>query len=156
MISPLFDLSFYVAAPFWALMIFAPTWSWTERIASSPWIVAAPLAVWLVLATPRIGPLWSAVSQPSLAVFQALLADPGAVALVWAQIIAWDLFVGRWMYLDSRQRDIHPLVMGPLLVFTILLSPIGLPAYLVLRAFTSTSREPSARQGPVRRQRRVP
>jgi hypothetical protein len=144
MTSLLFDLSFIVAAPFWALMILAPTWSWTHRIVSSPWIVAPPLLVWLVLAIPRLGPLWTVVTTPSLTGFQSLLWDPGAVGLVWAQIIAWDLFVGRWMFLDSRQRGVHPLIMSPLLLFTVLLSPIGLPAYLGLRAF-SREQAPASR-----------
>ncbi|WP_228002487.1 abscisic acid-deficient protein Aba4 family protein [Nocardia australiensis] len=28
----LFDLAFDVTAPFWALMILAPTWSWTAQV----------------------------------------------------------------------------------------------------------------------------
>jgi hypothetical protein len=131
----LFDLSFYVAVPFWALLILAPTWRWTRRIAGSPWIVAPVLVVWLVLAVPVFPELLAAVTRPSLTVLQSLLQDPGAVALVWAQIIGWDLFIGRWMYLDSRERDVHPLVMAPVLVATILLSPIGLPLYLAIRPY---------------------
>ncbi|MBC6448471.1 ABA4-like family protein [Actinokineospora xionganensis] len=132
----LFDLAFWVTVPFWALMVFAPAWSWTHRIVSSPWIVLPPVAVWAVLAVPRFPELWSAVSTPSVEKFTAFAADGGAAALIWAQIIAWDLFIGRWMYLEARRLGIHPLIMGPLLVFTILLSPIGLPAFLVLRART--------------------
>ena len=52
---------------------------------------------------------------------------------LWAQIIAWDLFLGRWVYLDSRERAIHPVLMGPLLIATILLSPIFFPVYLLVR-----------------------
>jgi hypothetical protein len=37
------------------------------------------------------------------------------------------------MYLDSRERRLHPLFTSPLLVLTVLLSPIGLPLYLALR-----------------------
>jgi hypothetical protein len=37
------------------------------------------------------------------------------------------------MYLDGRDRGVHPLIMSPVLVFTILLSPIALPLYLVVR-----------------------
>ncbi|WP_091452039.1 ABA4-like family protein [Actinokineospora iranica] len=139
----MFDLAFWLAAPFWALMILAPKWSWTRRIVASPWIVAPTLAVWAVLAVPRFPELWVEVTRPSLAGFAAFLRDDGAVALIWAQVIAWDLFIGRWMYLESRRRDIHPLIMGPLLVFTILLSPIGFPVFLALRNRFPT-REPAA------------
>jgi hypothetical protein len=134
MTSFLFDLSFYVAAPFWALMILAPSWRVTRLIAGSPLIVLPAVAVNLVLLVPLFADFWPVVTQPSLEGLQELATRPEALAALWAQIIAWDLFVGRWMYLDSRDRSIHPLVMAPVLVFTILLSPIGLPVYLLLRS----------------------
>ena len=37
------------------------------------------------------------------------------------------------MYLDARERGVHALVMAPLLVLTILLGPLGMLAYLVVR-----------------------
>lgn len=132
----LFDLAFYVTVPFWALMVFAPTWSWTHRIVSSPWIVLPPLAVWAVLGVPRLPELWALFTTPTVEKLTAFAADGAGITLIWAQVIAWDLFIGRWMYLESRRLGIHPLIMGPLLVFTILLSPIGLPVFLVLRART--------------------
>ena len=63
-----------------------------------------------------------------------LLAVPVGTAAAWAHFIAFDLFVGRWMYLDSRDRGTHPLVMAPLLVLTILFGPLGLLVYLAVRA----------------------
>lgn len=131
--STVFDLAFYAAMPFWVLMILLPTWSWTAKIVSTPWVVLPTLVVWAVAAIPLFGPLWMLVLSPSLPELTDLLAEPGAVTLLWAQIIAWDLFIGRWIYLDSRTRGIHPLITSPLLVLTVLLSPIGLPLYLVLR-----------------------
>ncbi|MFE1594694.1 ABA4-like family protein [Nocardia sp. NPDC058705] len=131
--STLFDLSFVVTVPFWALMIFAPNWRWTRTIISSPWIVLVPLVIWAVVAIPVLGPIWSLVTSPSLAAITDATSDPAVLTALWAQIIAWDLFLGRWIYLDSRERAIHPLLMGPVLVGTILLSPIIFPVYLVVR-----------------------
>ena len=42
------------------------------------------------------------------------------------------------MYLDSRERGLHPLIMAPLFVLTILLSPLGLLSYLLLRTLVPT------------------
>lgn len=138
--SELFDLSFYLAAPFWALMIILPTWSWTQKIIASPWITVPTLVVWAIVAVPVLGPLWSLVTSPNLPKLEHLLTQPGAVTLVWAQIIAWDLFIGRWMYLDGRRRELSPLLMSPLLIFTVLLSPVGLPLYLVVRTVRKPAR----------------
>lgn len=129
----LFQLSFLCTVPFWGLMILTPTWDVTERVAGSPLIVLPALAVCLVLYAPVIGPLWTLVLGPTLEGLRELVARPEALAGMWAQIIAWDLLVGRWIYLDSRSRRIHPLLMAPVLVFTVLLSPLALPVYLGLR-----------------------
>ncbi|WP_336086816.1 ABA4-like family protein [Nocardia sp. SSK8] len=131
--STLFDLSFSVTVPFWALMIFAPTWRWTRVIAGSPWIVLAPLTIWAIVTVPVLGTLWALVTAPSLAAITDAAADPAILTALWAQILAWDLFLGRWVYLDSREREISPWLMGPVLVGTILLSPLVFPVYLVLR-----------------------
>ncbi|GAA3092676.1 hypothetical protein GCM10017600_88710 [Streptosporangium carneum] len=117
-------------------MILAPTWPVTHRISSSPLIVLPPLAVYLVLALPRFPALWAVVSTTDLGLITAFFGRPDGAAILWAHVIAFDLFVGRWMYLDSRERRVHPLVMGPLLVLTILLSPVGLLVYLAIRVLS--------------------
>ncbi|GHE13623.1 ABA4-like family protein [Streptomyces alanosinicus] len=130
----LFALSFWLAAPVWLLMILAPAWGPTARIAGSPWTVVPVLAVYLGLAVPVFPELWSAVSSPDLDTFRHLVALADGAGAVWTQVIAWDLLIGQWMYLEGRRLGFSPLLMGPLLVFTILLSPCGLLTFLGLRA----------------------
>ena len=117
----LFGLTFPLAAPFWALMILAPGWSVTRRVIGSPLIVVPP-----VLA-------YAALVSPELTGVATLLATPLGAAAGWAHFIAFDLFVGRFIYLDGRERGIHPLVAAPVLVLTILLGPLGLLAHLLVR-----------------------
>ncbi|MDQ1011802.1 ADP-ribosyl-[dinitrogen reductase] hydrolase [Streptomyces sp. V4I23] len=60
------------------------------------------------------------------------------------------------MYREGRRLEIHPLVMSPLPVLTVLLSPIGLLAFLALRATRtahaarSRATAPAARPDPRR------
>ncbi|WP_433049670.1 ABA4-like family protein [Dactylosporangium sp. CS-033363] len=133
MSETLFQLAFLATVPFWALMILAPTWGWSRRIIASPFIVLPTLVVWAVAIAPALGDFAREMLNPDLAGVKALLARDEVVAAVWAQVIAWDLFIGRWIYLDSRTRGLHPLLMAPVLVLTVLLSPIGLPVYFLLR-----------------------
>ncbi|WP_052229817.1 ABA4-like family protein [Streptomyces sp. CT34] len=132
--SVLFNLAFALAAPFWALLILVPGRRWTDRIAASPLTVVPVIGVYLALAVPVFPQLWAAVSRPDLAGFQKLLALGGGAGAIWAQLIAWDLFLGQWMYREARRLGIHPLVTGPLLVLTVLLSPFGVLVFLGLRA----------------------
>ncbi|CAM3618457.1 ABA4-like family protein [Kibdelosporangium persicum] len=131
----LFQLSFSLAAPFWALMILAPGWSVTRRVIGSPLIIAPIAVLYLVIAIPRLAEVLPLVTGPTLPGLQEAMAEGGAATLVWAHIIAFDLFVGRWMYLESRSR-VHPLVMAPILLVTILLAPIGFLLFLAVRTVT--------------------
>jgi hypothetical protein len=133
MSATLFQLAFLATVPFWALMILAPAWRWTHRIVSSPFIVLPTLVVWAVAIAPVLGDFAREMLNPDLAGVKELLLRDEVVAAVWAQVIAWDLFIGRWIYLDSRARGLHPLLMAPVLVLTVLLSPIGLPVYFLVR-----------------------
>jgi len=139
----LFSITFLLAVPFWALMIFAPKWGVTERVIASPLIVVPPALVYVVLAAANFSALWAAVSAPALGPLAEFLGTPEGTALGWAHFIAWDLFVGRWMYRQSRELGIHPLVMAPILVVTILASPIGFLLFLPVRAVRTRTKEPA-------------
>ncbi|MET7802479.1 ABA4-like family protein [Streptomyces decoyicus] len=130
----LFELSFWLAAPFWLLMIFAPAWGPTARIAGSPVTVVPVLLVYLALAVPVFPELWTAVSRPDLGTFRELTALADGAGAIWSQVIAWDLLIGQWMYREARRLRIPALLMGPLLAFTMLLSPFGLLVFLGLRS----------------------
>ncbi|MCB8903370.1 MULTISPECIES: ABA4-like family protein [unclassified Streptomyces] len=134
----LFELTFLLAAPVWLLMIFAPAWRITERVAASPLTVLPLLAVWAVLAAPVAPELWTAVSSPDIDTFRDLATLANGAGAIWAQVIAWDLLLGQWMYREARRLAVPPLLMGPLLILTILLSPLGLPLFLVVRAVWTT------------------
>lgn len=133
MTETLFDLTFLLAAPFWALMILLPKWSWTTRIMRSPLIVLPIVAIYAALIVPDFGDVWASVSNPTLDGVAELLGAPAGAAAGWAHMIAFDLFVGRWSYLDSRKRGIPVLLMAPILFLTIMLGPLGLAAYLAVR-----------------------
>ncbi|MEU1688401.1 ABA4-like family protein [Micromonospora sp. NPDC005707] len=134
MTGTLFSLTFAVAAPFWALMILAPRWSWTARIVGSPLIVLPVLLIYAILVLPAFGRVLPVVTAPTLAGVRDLLGSVDGAAAAWAHLVGFDLFAGRWMWRDSRDRGMPALLMAPVLVLTILLGPLGLAVHLGLRA----------------------
>ena len=134
MTGALFGLTFAVAAPFWALMILLPGWSWTRRIIASPLIVLPVVVIYAMLVIPAFGEVLPAVVNPTLGGVRELLGTANGAAAAWAHMLAFDLFVGRWSWLDSRTRGIPALIMSPVLLLTILLGPLGLLVYLLVRA----------------------
>ncbi|WP_406426056.1 ABA4-like family protein [Streptomyces sp. NBC_01589] len=143
MTGTLFEVSFWLAAPFWLLMILAPHWRPTARLAASPLTVLPVLVIYVVMAAPVFPELWAAVRSPDIDTFRDLTVLANGAGAIWAQVIAWDLLLGQWMFLEGRRLGIPALVMSPLLVLTILLSPFGLLVFLVVRA----ARRPRSRPG---------
>jgi hypothetical protein len=127
-----FQLSSLLVAPFWLLMIVLPCWRWTERIVGSPWIAAAPAVLYAAFVLPRAGEILE--SFDSVVSVAALIGTVDGATIAWLHFLAFDLFVGRWIYLDSRQNGVHPLVTSPLLALTFLLGPLGFLGYLLARS----------------------
>lgn len=135
----IFSLSSLLVMPFWALMIFLPHWRWTRRILGSPLVILPPALLYGALVLPRLAEVFPAVSSPTLTSIATLLSTPAGATIAWAHFLAFDLFVGRWIYLDSRERGISALLMAPVLFLTLMLGPLGFLLYLVLRGVTARS-----------------
>jgi hypothetical protein len=125
--------------PFWFLMIVLPYWRWTKQLMRVPWMIALLALLYAVLAIPQLGVLGPALMNPSLPGIAALLATPGGATLGWVHFLAFDLFVGRWIYFDSHERGITAWLVGPILFLTFMLGPLGLLCYLGLRLLSRPS-----------------
>ncbi len=128
-----FSFSFLLVAPFWLMMIVLPHWSWTRRLMQSLLVVVPAVVLYSLLVLPRLGEVFVEVVNPTLAGIALLLGSPDGATIAWAHFLAFDLFVGRWEYLDSRKRTISAWLMAPVLFFTLMLGPIGLLVYLSIR-----------------------
>src|SRR5215813_10324664 len=129
----LFKVSGFIVLPFWALMIFLPYWRVTKRLMSSLLVCAVPAALYAALVIPRFAEVWQAVSRPELSGIAALLGSPVGATIAWLHFLAFDLFVGRWIYLDGRERGVPAWVMAPVLFLTLMLGPCGFLLYLIAR-----------------------
>ena len=134
--ATLFNLSSLLVMPFWFLMIFLPHWRWTKRIAGSLWIVVPAALLYTVLILPSLPTVFPLLLNTTLAGIAALLGTPQGATIGWVHFLAFDLFVGRWAYLDSRARGISAWLASPTLFFILMVGPLGLLLYLALRALT--------------------
>ena len=137
--ASLFRFSSFLVIPFWLLMILVPRWQWTKRIVHSPLVSAAAAALYAALVLPRLGEIWPAVSRPTLSGVAALLGSPAGATIAWVHFLAFDLFVGRWIYLDSQDRQISAWLMAPVLLLTLMLGPAGFLLYLIVRSVVVVS-----------------
>ena len=129
----LFQISNLTAIPFWLLMVFAPRWSWTKRVVGSPYLIVPAALLYTVAVLPGALAAFPTLANPTLESVRALLGSPSGATVAWVHFLAFDLFVGRWAYLDSLERGLHPVPMG-LILFTILMfGPMGFVLYLIVR-----------------------
>jgi len=87
---------------------------------------------------PAAGKDLAPIAKPTTAGIATLLGSPEGATIAWVHFLAFDLFIGRWIYLDSRERRLGAVLMAPILLFTLMLGPLGFLSYLVLRAVAMT------------------
>jgi len=133
----LFQISTIFVMPFWIAMAFFPRHNRIVNVIRSPWIIIVPAIFYLILALPIVGDILIAVSVPNLDALVELLATPLGTTISWMHFLAFDLFVGRWIYLDAHDRSISPIIIAPILFLTLMLGPVGYLTYMILRTILS-------------------
>ena len=118
--------------PAWILLVAAPSWVWTQKIVHGIWIPILLGGVYLgvFLTSP---PMPSDGGFASLGGVMALFTSPYFALVGWVHYLVFDLFVGAWEVRDAQRRGISHWPVVPCLVLTLMLGPIGLLAYLLLR-----------------------
>jgi hypothetical protein len=148
-LDTLFQIANFSVMPFWLLMIFVPRRDWATRIIRSPLIALIPALIYVSVVVPLF-------ARPGGFDFSAFGTLDGVISLLqtregamagWSHFLAFDLLVGRWVYLDAIEKRIHPLLVAPTLFFVFMLGPLGFTLYLIVRfAYRAFRREPTPKQ----------
>lgn len=119
--------------PAWILLAVAPRWAWTQRLVHALWIplLLAPVYAW-ALVTASAAP--DGAGFGSLQGVILFFTVPKVALAGWLHYLAFDLFIGAWEVRDAGRHDVPHLAVLPCLVLTLLLGPVGLGLYLLLRA----------------------
>jgi hypothetical protein len=129
-------LSNFLLVRFWALVILVPRWRWTERIKKSPLVSIGPALVYGTLVPRHLPVIWTVISRSTVDGVAQLLASSAGATIAWVHFLAFDFFVGCWIYLDSGERRIGPVLISPVLFLTLMLGPLGFLLHLSVRLFT--------------------
>ena len=148
MFAQIFSLSSLLVMPFWLLMIVLAHWRWTKRIAGSIWIVAPAALLYAVLILPQLATALPLLMNPTLDGIAGLLGTPAGATVGWVHFLAFDLFVGRWVYLDSRARGISAWLVSPILFVVLMFGPLGFLIYVAARALVAPNSSDAASHLP--------
>ena len=138
-ITQAFAFVTFVLQNFWLLLVFAPNWRVTRQIFEPLWplCVVALAHLFIVVASagkpPEAGTapieLFNNLFNPivvgerGIDVYLELGTYKNFAAEEWTHELVWDLFVGRWIWLEGRRRDIFT---SHSVLLTNLIGPPGL------------------------------
>jgi hypothetical protein len=129
------DLMHMAVLPAWILLIFAPRWSWTDRIIHSGLypVGFGLLYVGCFIAAMVTGPQSGGIDFSTVEGIAAIFSHPFGVLTGWVHYLAFDLFAGMWIGRDARRRGASHWLVAPCLLFTFLAGPLGLLLYFAVR-----------------------
>lgn len=99
----------------------------------SLWVVVPAALLYAVLIVPQLATALPSLMNPTLTAIASLLGQPEGATIAWVHFLAFDLFVGRWAYLDSRNANITAWLVSPALLIILMVGPLGLLVYLGIR-----------------------
>lgn len=116
-----------------ALIASPPAAAWTEKV----WLVCGRVVP--VILSAGYGLLFAVHWRGeggfgSPAEVRALFDVPGVLVAGWLHYLAFDLFVGVWIAKRSAQIGLPHWAVIPLLLLTFMLGPVGLLAFVTIRA----------------------
>ncbi len=100
-----------IVLPQWLLMIIAPKWSGTQKLAQSFFIPILLSVAYIAFLLMARGINFNDFSQ--LSTLQALFTNPVLVLGGWAHYLAFDLVVGTYILLDSQKMSINHFLIIP-------------------------------------------
>lgn len=132
-LSTVFAVCNFGVLPFWVLLAVAPRSRAAALLVHSPLL---PVVLGVVYGAALFGtpPGPEGANMLSLEGVAALFRLPSVVLAGWVHYLIFDLFIGAWQVRDARRRGIHHGLVVPCLVGTLMFGPLGLLAYLTLRA----------------------
>ena len=120
--------------PAWALLLVAPGWRWSQRVAMAvviPLLAAtyAALVAYSLLSGQGAG----GVDFTTMDGVAAIFSHPVGIVAGWTHYLAFDLFAGAWVARDGRRLSLPRLALAPCLVLCFVAGPAGLLLYLAIR-----------------------
>ena len=120
--------------PFWTLIVLAPNWKVTRRVMDSylPFLALASLYIYLFIISLDPESVQS-FANPTLSDLARLFSDQRVMATGWVHFLVFDLFVGRWIYLEGQRTGVwtrHSLVL------CLFAGPMGLLSHILTQIIT--------------------
>jgi hypothetical protein len=116
-IQEAFSVATFFPQPFWLLLVLLPKWDVTKKIMGGYGVVTLCCLVhFFIVSASIVQPGATAPLQEFSGVFDpfgnpekamlGMMTYPNFVSEEWSHVLSWDLFVGRWIWLDGLRRGV--------------------------------------------------
>jgi Domain of unknown function (DUF4281) len=117
----------------WLMMIVLPEWRITQETIKSYFAPVLIGAIYTLFTVTHIN--YSDGGFTSLAGLKIMFQEEGLLLVGWIHYLCLDLFAGSWMFQDAQKNGMKHHILLPCLVLTLLLAPIGVLVYFLIRYF---------------------
>ncbi len=131
----LFKGANFAVLPFWLLLLVAPRWRGTQLLVHGPAVVLllTPIYAYMLFG---YGPSPQDIDMTTLYGVMSAFTAPHVVVAGWIHYLIFDLFIGAWEARDALRLHIPQLFVIPCLLATLVVGPVGLLLYLIVRFIT--------------------
>lgn len=130
----LFSILNTAVLPVWMLMIFAPKWKVTLAIINSYALPLIICAVYAVIIFSTLGSInFEDFGSLSGVIHMFSSGDEWGISAAWFHYLAFDMLIGTWILMDAQKEGIKHLYVGPCLIFTFMLGPVGFLLYQFIK-----------------------
>ncbi len=140
-----FDVAGAPLLVFWFLIVFLPTWSWTDRFYRTklPMLYLAAMYTVIVVYGLATNPsAFAILLNPDLAGVQTLLGSAIGATAGWIHFLCFDLLVGTLIWRRALQNGHSFFWVSPIMVLTLFLAPMGWLLFEVV-SFLTRNDEPT-------------
>ena len=131
-LTTLFQFLSFSPGPFWIGLMVAPKNRTFQRVFDAYlWLL---IGIFAVRAIPNVPAMIPLLSDPTFDAMQAVFRTPEGFVSGWNHFIIGDLWFGRYIATDGDRHRLSPWVRAPFILLTLCFGPLGLFAYLVVRA----------------------
>ncbi len=123
-----FWISSILILPIWSLMWFMPKHELTKKfVGDIRWSIFPLLIPYTILALPNAVDVLSTflTQMPTPELVVDLFEDDEVIALAWLHMLAFDVFVGRYVWLRMLAADRPMYVSTPILILCTMMAPLG-------------------------------
>lgn len=122
--------------PAWVLIVFFPKSEWTNKfVFSYAWHIALSVFYLVYIVWGSIENFDGKGGMHSLEALRIGFGNDKVLLAAWAHYLIFDLFVGVWIVKDAQSKNINSWLLKPILLFTLILGPLGFLFYKLFLKF---------------------